>query len=349
MGIAIFALLTRFIPTKTPVRVAAGIASFALLYTLFITLSDVRNVSGQPIMNTLWVYLALPALITLGAAKFLNRTQNIREAEALNGLGLIFVILFLVYQIRHFITDGTLYSRSITFDELGLYVATGLAFTLGRTWMVDSTSKHNVTVISAKGLVSYILMALTWVTLAIFALGLCLVLAPLFNYDATINGSTLFNSLIIAYLVPGILMGLIFWRRSQKPIDSQTKLIGGFGLVGAMMYITSQIRVYFSGMQISIFEKFPEGLETYAITASWMLIGIGALIIGIRTRRKSLRILSGFILTLTVFKAFLVDMGTLEGVLRAMSFVVLGIVLIIIGQVYQKLVFNDDTLSSQER
>jgi uncharacterized membrane protein len=49
-----------------------------------------------------------------------------------------------------------------------------------------------------------------------------------------------------------------------------------------------------------------------------------------------LRKISGLIILLVVLKAFLIDMSNLEGVLRAISFIGLGITLMGIGFVYQR-------------
>jgi len=57
---------------------------------------------------------------------------------------------------------------------------------------------------------------------------------------------------------------------------------------------------------------------------------------------------SAIVIVLTVFKAFFVDMASLEGVLRALSFVVLGVVLIVIGRVYQRLLFSNPASQTAE-
>ena len=73
----------------------------------------------------------------------------------------------------------------------------------------------------------------------------------------------------------------------------------------------------------------------------WLIVGIILLAIGIRNENRDVRLVSGIIIILAVLKAFLIDMSNLEGVLRAMSFVILGLVLIVIGRVYQKLIFAE--------
>jgi uncharacterized membrane protein len=46
------------------------------------------------------------------------------------------------------------------------------------------------------------------------------------------------------------------------------------------------------------------------------------------------------VIALTIGKAFLIDMSTLTGVYRALSFMGLGIVLVAIGWFYQRILFR---------
>lgn len=92
-------------------------------------------------------------------------------------------------------------------------------------------------------------------------------------------------------------------------------------------------------LMFDIFNHPPDGMELYMMSAVWLLIGIGLLVFGLKTKNRNIRLVSGGVIIVTVLKAFLIDMANLEGVLRAMSFVILGLVLIVIGRVYQKLIF----------
>jgi len=338
-GIAVYALLHRLLPKRTTRWLALVMAGLTLGFTLIVTLDSSSAVSARPFVNELWIYFALPAALSFFAGRELGKDRPDIISEGLKGAAIIFAALFIVYQIRHYMTDGALYSRGFTFDELGLYVATGLAFTLGRRQMNIPLFKPGQKSEVFQQFIPAIFSALTWLTLGIFLIVLCLILAPLINPETAVKGGLFANSLILGYLIPIALMGLIIWTLRKEPTDLQSGAMRGLTLVGLMIYVTSQIRVFFSGMKISIFEDFPEGLETYVITASWMVIAVLALAIGVKYNRKSFRLGSGIILILTVLKAFLVDMATLEGVLRAISFVILGVVLIIIGRVYQKLLF----------
>jgi uncharacterized membrane protein len=78
-------------------------------------------------------------------------------------------------------------------------------------------------------------------------------------------------------------------------------------------------------------------VETYSYSALWLLLGVVVLAIGVRLGSQVLRIASAALIAAAVLKVFLFDMSELEGVLRALSFIGLGAVLIGIGLFYQKL------------
>jgi uncharacterized membrane protein len=79
--------------------------------------------------------------------------------------------------------------------------------------------------------------------------------------------------------------------------------------------------------------------ENYAYSAVWLALGIVLLAIGLWRASRELRVASGFFVVAAVLKVFLYDLAQLEGILRALSFIGLGAVLVGIGLVYQKLIF----------
>ena len=71
----------------------------------------------------------------------------------------------------------------------------------------------------------------------------------------------------------------------------------------------------------------------------WLAYGVALLLFGIAFRSQPARLASAAITLLTVAKVFLVDMSGLTGVFRALSFIGLGLVLVGIGWLYQRLLF----------
>ncbi len=62
--------------------------------------------------------------------------------------------------------------------------------------------------------------------------------------------------------------------------------------------------------------------------------------IGIAVNSQRARLASAAVIALTITKAFLIDMSTLTGVYRALSFMCLGLVLVAIGWFYQRVLFR---------
>jgi uncharacterized membrane protein len=62
--------------------------------------------------------------------------------------------------------------------------------------------------------------------------------------------------------------------------------------------------------------------------------------IGIAVSSQRARLASAVVIALTIVKAFLIDMSTLTGVYRALSFMCLGLVLVAIGWLYQRILFR---------
>ena len=71
----------------------------------------------------------------------------------------------------------------------------------------------------------------------------------------------------------------------------------------------------------------------------WLAFGVVLLLAGIALRSQPARLASAAVVVLTIAKVFLVDMSGITGVFRALSFIVLGLVLVGIGWLYQRLLF----------
>ncbi len=349
-GIVIFAALYARLKWISLRWVSFAFAIIALAQILYLTIPVTNALSPTLILNELWIYLALPAVISYAAAWFFEKGVRDLPSEGLKAIALIFAALFFVYQIRHAMNGGVITIGEFSFDELALHVVTGLCFTLGGVALNIPAINHTKGVAKSTGvsmqIIPVLLTAISYLTLAVFVLGLCFIFAPLLNDNINIKGGIVFNTLILAYALPTILMALIIYLGQKKRPEHYIKLLGGLTALGSLFYLTSQIRRIYSGPEISIFDHFPEGFETYTISASWLVLGIILLFAGLKLGSRSLRVASAVTICLTVLKAFFIDMATLEGVLRAVSFVILGLVLIVIGRVYQRVLFNPKTIAT---
>ena len=109
-------------------------------------------------------------------------------------------------------------------------------------------------------------------------------------------------------------------------------------LVLALAYVTFEIRRLYHGPVIS--SGPTTGAEQYTYSIAYLAFGVVLLGIGILFNSQRARLASAVVIGLTILKAFLVDMSALTGVYRALSFMCLGIVMVAIGWLYQRILFR---------
>ena len=90
----------------------------------------------------------------------------------------------------------------------------------------------------------------------------------------------------------------------------------------ALTYVTFEIRRLYHG---PVLTRGPTtGVEQYTYSIAWLAFGVALLGIGILVNSQRARLASAVVIALTILKAFLIDMSTLTGVYRALSFMCLG-------------------------
>ena len=105
----------------------------------------------------------------------------------------------------------------------------------------------------------------------------------------------------------------------------------------ALGYLSLEVRTFFHG---EVLTRGPlTQAEQYTYSVVWLAFGVTLLAAGVRLRSQALRLASAAVVTLTVLKVFLVDMQGLTGLYQALSFIGLGVVLLGIGWLYQRLLF----------
>jgi uncharacterized membrane protein len=83
--------------------------------------------------------------------------------------------------------------------------------------------------------------------------------------------------------------------------------------------------------------------EAYGYSLAGLLLSIALLVWGLRAGDRALRVAGLALLTATICKVFLIDASGLEGVLRILSFMGLGIALIGVNALYGKLLRGSAT------
>ncbi|MGC4406617.1 DUF2339 domain-containing protein [Rhizobium rosettiformans] len=298
------------------------------------TLVGPDALSRTPILNQLLPGYGIPALLALLSAYEMRNWPGLRVRNALQGLASLLGLLAVAILVRHAMNGGVLNASAPTLGEQSIYtlLVVGLSGIL-MTLDVKSPSP----VFRYGSMVAGGIAILQTVSLH---LG---VLNPYFSGESTGNWP-LINLLLIGYLLPGLAYaGLAFYARDKRPLPYVILLALSGALLG-FAWVTLTVRRFWQGEFIAYWKGF-EQAETYSYSVAWLAIGVGLLALGSRFDARSLRIASAVIVMLTVAKVFLIDMANLEGVLRALSFIGLGFVLIGIGLFYQRILSGKSSRS----
>jgi len=168
----------------------------------------------------------------------------------------------------------------------------------------------------------------------------------------------IFNQRVLTFLVFIFsLLGIIFlYRKNEKYISqSEKKIIPLSGILVnflTLLLITLEISDYFSFKIDQIPECLPEDMTLICkvprektvlelqrkmwISIAWGIYGVGLTLLGFFKNAKLLRQLGLVILGLTILKVFFVDLSFLAGWERIVSFIVLGLLLLGVGFVYNR-------------
>ncbi|WEX78444.1 DUF2339 domain-containing protein [Sinorhizobium numidicum] len=288
------------------------------------------SLSTTPVFNALLPGYGIPALLLVASAYFLRASRDRRVLNLLQALASLFVLLTLAILVRHTMNGGVLDSFSVpTLGEQSIY--TLLAIGASGIFMTLDT-KSPSPVFRYGGMALGVLSMLSVLSAHLIGLN------PYFSGES-LGSIPFFDLLFIGYLLPGLgYTGLAWYARGKRPLPYVAALAVS-GAVLAFAWATLTVRRFWQGENIADWKGFLQG-ETYTYSVVWLVLGVLLLVAGSRFNAKSIRIASAVLVLIAVLKVFLIDMSNLEGVLRALSFIGLGGVLIGIGLFYQKILSN---------
>lgn len=268
--------------------------------------------------------LLLPAVLLLAGRRLLPEAQaKLRPAllvpAAVLGLGGAYILYKQVFALgsgEDFVSRG--------FAER--MILTQILFALG--W-IAATRRWLAGRLDAKALAA-IGVALTALAAARFAWFDLVIHNPAF-VSQNVGSLPLLNLLLPAY--GGAAIWLYLARRRATRVQEGGAWLALF-LVALIVGAALLVRQAFQG-SILTGPTMPIG-ESYGYSLAGLLLSIALLVAGVRLPDRALRVAGLALLTATIFKVFLIDASELEGVLRILSFLGLGIALIGIGKLYGK-------------
>jgi uncharacterized membrane protein len=287
----------------------------------------VADAGTTPIFNWILYGYGVPALAFWVAGWLLRKRADDLPARMVDSGAILFTVLTAFLEIRHYVYGGDIYHGSAALLEYALQACGALAMAIGLERIRGRTNSvvHDV---AAQLIAAF--------ALAVIVFGLALDENP-FLVNQEPEGYVV-NIMLLGYALPAVLaaiLGLI--TRPTRPQWYRT--VAAVTAVGlALMYLSLEVRVFFN----------PDGTalggvsdaEGYTYSAVWLAFGVVLLIVGIYLHSQPVRLCSAAVVLLTVGKVFLLDMAGLTGVWRAFSFIGLGLVLIGIALLYQRLLFR---------
>jgi uncharacterized membrane protein len=148
---------------------------------------------------------------------------------------------------------------------------------------------------------------------------------PLFGFlgrSGWVRGPLLADTLMVAYLLPGLLLLALSLRLPHLP----RLLRLGFAVLGAAfaaLYVGLEIRRFWQGDDLSVYGVSQP--ELYSYTVAMLVVGAGLLYQAIARRSSVLRRIAMGVIALTIAKVFLIDASGLSGLTRVFSFLALGL------------------------
>lgn len=290
------------------------------------TIVGAEFLSRTPVFNWLLPGYGVPALAFGFAAWQLARTTNGRPRLAMEAGAALFALLGVAMLVRHAMHGGVIDEGPVSLAEQAIYTLIALG---AGAILISIDMRSPSSVLRYGSLIIGVVSALTVVSQHF------VVLNPLFTDEST-GRIPVFNLLFLAYLLPAAAAGaLAYYARGKRP-KWYSAMLALIGALLAFAYATLSVRRFFKGEFIGLWSGM-EQVETYSYSALWLLLGVVLLVVGVRLRSYVLRVASAALIAIAVLKVFLFDMSELEGVLRALSFIGLGAVLIGIGLFYQRL------------
>lgn len=286
------------------------------------------SLGKTPIFNWLLFGYGIPAAAFAMAARIMARRAEDAPVRVADGCAVLFAALLVFFEIRHGVNGGNAFARGSGLVEQGLMATSSFAFSV--VLMSFDARRANV-------IFRYASMAAAALGIGVAIVGLALLQNPFFTGKA-IEGGPVFNGLILGYVLPGI-AAFVLARRARALGRRWIARATGIATIGFLfLYATLEVRRLFHDERIGWLRSTSDA-ESWAYSAVWLVLGIFLLAYGLVRQSLEARIASAIFIVVTVLKVFLLDLAGLDGIFRALSFIGLGVVLIGIGLVYQKIVF----------
>ena len=271
---------------------------------------------------SLWTYGG--ATLCAAAAAWILR-HEVKMQAWLQGGAAQLLVLTLAAEVRYWLYDGDIFHHEFSFVEASLDVLIWGCAAVIYLWRAR-LSEQLPRFYQVVGLLHLAAAAATYLFVLLLAEN------PLWN-NGNIGSTPLFNLLLLSYGLPTLIM-LALWRQLPAQYGRFAALAAG---LNAFWFISLEIRQIWQGdAGMSLSNYTPDG-ELYTYSVVWMLLAAGALTLGRWLSSRDIYRGGMVLLLVVVAKLFLIDMAGLTGLWRVASFMGLGLALLALAWLHQRL------------
>jgi uncharacterized membrane protein len=331
IALSLMSLGTAWISMQRPIpflrwlaAILAGIVTARIAYEPLIVGG---SVGATPIFNwLLWGY-GIPALSFWGASSLLRRRGDDAPLRMVEAAAVLFTVLLAFMEIRYAVNGGNVYVSSAGLTEVALQICVALAMAIGleRLRIRTGSMVHNIGA-----------MLLTAFAGAASVFGLLFLQNPMiWNEDV---GGAFINLILLGYAMPAVLALILSYAVAGRRPAAYANTIAAGALVLALAYVALEIRRLYHGPFLA--SGSTSDAEQYTYSIAWLAFGVVLLGIGVIFNSQRARLASAVVVALTIVKAFVIDLWTTTGIYRSLTLICLGVVLIAIAWLYQKILFR---------
>lgn len=325
------AWIHRRVPEKPLEVIGLAVAGVILVRLVFNYNVLDYALTGPPLTSWVVYGYGIPAVMFLWAARMFRGGGVGLLVTLLEAGSLVFAVLLVSLLIRLFI-EGTLTSITYSLEEQSLqsiaWLAMGYVLSIHYRRRAHPVSLYGSRILSGVAAAQVLLLQV-------------LASNPLVTHEP-VGHYPVVNVLLLAYGVPAAFAFRIAVEETASRLLSGVLAMTGFVLV--FVYLSLEVTRSFQGPTLD--SAATTNAELYAYSMAWLAYAALLLALGILRKQTILRHASMAVLLISVLKVFLFDMSDLTGLLRAASFLGLGLSLVGIGYLYQRFVFRPPTAQS---
>ncbi|MDP3517905.1 MAG: DUF2339 domain-containing protein [Pseudohongiella sp.] len=266
-----------------------------------------------------------PSLCALFALLWLRRAgHNTLDLQRWMELATLHLLLLSLWsELRYWLYDGNVFRSEVNLTEMSLNTA--LWSSLALVYFLRAGASQSLE--RYYRVMSYLLLGLASVSYLLVLVPL----SPIFNANSDVSTFPILNMLLLSYGVPPLIMTALYAfyaPHCRKALAIGIPLAGFIFLNLEIRHLWEPTMLFAAGMA--------EG-ELYTYSIVWLVIAVAAVLMG--GTRFGMRVYQAGValLVVVILKVFLIDTGGLEGLWRVMSYLLLGLCLLGLAYMHQRL------------